>query len=233
MGTLATDCPRCGVKKVTFDLTQQNYCGIDGWKIFYEVFSVCRDCRKATTFILGPIHSNFDMAQIVSNPMSFTDFLEIKGHVSIKDQASNSPPDYLPENIRAAFVEGATALAVGCPNAAGTMFRLCVDLATEELLPPVEDAQPNGKTRRDLGLRLHWIFDNGKLPSGLKELSDCIKDDGNDSAHRGTLKTHEAQDMQDFTYALLDRLYTEPERIKIAQQRKLARVKATESTGGA
>jgi len=232
MGDLATDCPRCGVKKVTFDLVGQHFLRMESWRDIYEVFAVCRDCAKSTIFVLGPEDGSVEMAQISKKPLSFTNRVQVIGYVSTKDQFTTSPPEYLPENISKAFVEGAAALAVGCPNAAGTMFRLCVDLATENLLPPVEDAQPNGRTRRDLGLRLPWLFDNGKLPGGLKDLSDCIKDDGNDGAHRGTLKEHEAQDMLDFTYALLDRLYTEPERIKIAQQRKLDRAKTAGSAHG-
>ena len=114
-------------------------------------------------------------------------------------------------------------LAVRCYNAAGTMFRLCVDLATRSLLPHGEITGLNPKKRRDLGLRLPWLFANNHLPAALHDLSTCIKDDGNDGAHSGTLGKDDAEDLLDFTTALLERLYTEPEVLKLAKERREAR----------
>ena len=138
----------------------------------------------------------------------------------MKDAAGVEPPEHLPETIHAAFVEGATCHAVGCHNAAGTMFRLCVDLATRILLPEGEENGLNRKVRRDLGLRLPWLFDHGHIPEGLRDLSSCIKEDGNDGAHAGTLSAEDAEDLLDFTKALLERMYTEPKRIELAKARR-------------
>ena len=115
-------------------------------------------------------------------------------------------------------------MSVECWNAAGTMFRLCVDLATRPMLP-AEGAEggPNAKTRRDLGLRLPWLFNNGKLLADLHKLSTVIKEDGNDGAHQGTLTKEEAYDLLDFTTALLERVFTEPEKIKLAEERQQQR----------
>ena len=143
--------------------------------------------------------------------------------MSLKDQATVVPPGHVPERIADVFKEGATCLAVRCYNAAGTMFRLCVDLATRSMLPNEEVEGLNAKVRRDLGLRLPWLFDKGLLPPALKELSSCIKEDGNDGAHAGTLKQPDAEDLLDFTTALLERMYTEPERLRLAQERRDAR----------
>jgi hypothetical protein len=132
----------------------------------------------------------------------------------------------LPANIEAVFNEAARCFAVGCFNAAGTMFRLCVDLATKALLPdpPTEGIpQPSSKQRRDLGLRLPWLFEQKLLPEGLHDLSSCIKEDGNDGAHAGTLSKADVEDILDFTFSLLERLYTEPQKIKKAKERQTAR----------
>ncbi len=58
------------------------------------------------------------------------------------------------------------------------------------------------------------------LPEVLKDLSSAIKEDGNDGAHQGTLKKVDAEDVMDFTVALLERLYTEPERLRLAKERR-------------
>ncbi|MEO9303158.1 DUF4145 domain-containing protein [Acinetobacter pittii] len=46
------------------------------------------------------------------------------------------------------------------------------------------------------------------MADDLEELSRCIKDDGNDAAHDGTIGETEANDLLDFTYELLERVYT-------------------------
>jgi hypothetical protein len=149
--------------------------------------------------------------------------MKVEGHISLKDEISDVPPEHLPSNIEEAFREGATCMATGCYNAAGTMFRLCIDLSTRGMLPDGQVEGLNRSVRRNLGLRLPWFFDNGLLPEALRELSTCIKDDGNDGAHEGTLSEEDASDVLDFTYVLLERIYTEPKRLELAKERRQAR----------
>jgi hypothetical protein len=225
MSELVGNCPRCGSLKMTFDLTQQNLIGTNyGWQEWYEAFCVCRHCSRATVFVLAQ-NTDADMDVVHNKGLlnlspSVNYFMEIKSFVSLKDQAAVSPPEHVPESIQAAFKEGATCLAVGCYNAAGTMFRLCVDHATRALLPTEEIQGLNSKIRRDLGLRLPWLISTGKLPEAMKELAACIKEDGNDGAHQGSLNKEDAEDLQDFCTVLLERLYTEPQRLILAKQRR-------------
>lgn len=78
-------------------------------------------------------------------------------------------------------------------------------------------------TRRNLAPRLEWLFDNGRLPADLRDLSAAVKDDGNDGAHDGNLSEEDAEDIYDFAYALLERIYTEPARLKARAARAAAR----------
>lgn len=228
MAELVADCSRCGSKRITFDLSQENFLGMKhGWQRWYEAFCICRHCRKASIFVLAQT-INTDHSIVYKNGLvkltgAVNQLMRIEDIVSKKDDASVEPPQYLPQAIEAAFREGAMCLAVSCYNAAGTMFRLCVDLATRSLLPEGEIAGLNPKIRRDLGLRLPWLFANNLLPAALHDLSTCIKDDGNDGAHAGTLGKDDAEDLLDFTTALLERLYTEPEVLKLAKERREAR----------
>ena len=150
-------------------------------------------------------------------------YVEIEGIITLKDTATVEPPPHVPGDIDAVFREGATCLAVCCNNAAGTMFRLCIDLVTRTLLPEEETEGLNRATRRHLGLRLPWLFDNGHLPEGLRQLSTCVKEDGNDGAHAGNLSTEDAENLLAFTTILLERLYTEPERLRVAEERRIQR----------
>src|SRR5262249_16976481 len=131
--------------------------------------------------------------------------------------------EHVTPNVAATFREVATCLRVECWNAAGTMFRPCVDLATRPKLP-VEDVEGlNAKTRRDLGLRLLWLFANNELPASLRELSKAIREDGNDGAHQGTLTKDDAEELLDFTVELLKRIFTEPKQLELPEQRRKQR----------
>jgi len=160
---------------------------------------------------------------------SLNAFFKVERAVGLGDLSSIEPPEHLPPEIEAVFREGAKCLAIGCPNAAATMFRLCLDLASMPLLPNAQDAavaQPNAFQRRNLGPRLAWLFDQGVLPPDLKGLATSVKDEGNDGAHAGTLKMADAEDLLDFAVAFLERHFTEPKRIELAEARRKARRKA-------
>ena len=233
MAELVADCPRCDAKDITFDVTQQNHLDVARtWPRIYEVFCVCRRCKTATTFVVNQQNqkeSALINAGFNKLPGALNRYFQVVEYVSVKNLAPVSPPEYLPPEIEAVFREGATCLAVNCYNAAGTMFRLCIDLATRSMLPPPHEAGgPNGQILRNLGLRLPWLIKNGLLPAALQDLSSCVREDGNDGAHAGTLGKLDAEDLLDFTTMLLERLYTEPEQLRLAAERRISRRNITE-----
>jgi hypothetical protein len=228
MPELVADCPRCDSRRITFDVRAAETIGFQyNWQNWYETFCICRHCGHATIFVLSEsVNSNYKYVHevgILKVEGALNNYLNVERYVSIKDQATVVPPEYIPKEIEAVFKEGATCMAVGCYNAAGTMFRLCVDLATRSMLPKEDAEGLNAKVRRDLGLRLPWLFAKGLIPEALKGLSSCIKEDGNDGAHAGTLRQLDAEDLLDFTTALLERMYTETERLRLAQERRNSR----------
>jgi hypothetical protein len=226
MALLIADCPRCRSAHVTLDVDEAHLYLQQGWQKHFEAFSVCRACHRATVFKLvqrGIETKHLLDTNKISSLKNLNDIFNVDGYVSLKDNVAEAPPEHLPPQIEAVFREGAVCMAVKCFNAAGTMFRLCLDIATRTLLPDENIDGLNSKIRFSLGLRLQWLFDTNRLPSGLKDLSTCVKEDGNDGAHEGTLTEHDAHDLHDFTVALLERLYTEPKRLEAAKARRDAR----------
>ena len=116
------------------------------------------------------------------------------------------PPKHLPPLVTSAFMEGARCLTVSCWNAATVMFRTALDLATKHQIP--EDCPRVVRNR--LARRLEWLFENGKIPPDLQELSKAIKDDGNDAAHDLSITKIDAQNTAEFAYELLRAIYTIP-----------------------
>ena len=230
MSELVANCPRCGATKITFDLRSSHSIGLKyNWQSWQDAFCVCRHCHQTTVFILSQIDiTTRDYIRergLTGIEASVNNYFKVEGFVSLKDFSQKKPPEHVPPNIKAAFEEGSTCMAVNCFNAGATMFRLCIDHSTKSLLPEQDTAGLNRQIRRSLGHRLKWLLDNKLLPEALRELSTCIKEDGNDGAHEGTLNKQDADDILDFTCVLLERLYTEPERLRLAQQRREARRK--------
>ena len=225
MTELVANCPRCGSKRITFTVMDAIITGSSyNWQNHYEAFCLCHQCVKTTTFFLSEsVHGDYKYVHktgLTKIEGAINRYVNIDGFLSLKDVSRIDPPEFIPEELEGIFREGATCLAVECFNAAGTMFRLCLDVATRSMLPDEETAGLNSKTRRDLGLRLPWLIDNGLLPEGLRDLSTCVKDDGNDGAHAGNLTKEDAEDLLDFTKIFLERIYTEPERVKKAKERR-------------
>ncbi|MGO4728093.1 MULTISPECIES: DUF4145 domain-containing protein [unclassified Inquilinus] len=227
MATLVANCPRCGANSHTLDVEAATYKKTQSdWQHWHELYAVCRNCRKGTIYVVSlkhPDDTNYTSSHKLLELQAINQVFEVEGVISIKDRVRFAPPDHVTPDIGKAFTEGATCLAVECWNAAAAMFRVCLDNATRDLLPTEDPPGMNRKARYDLGWRLPWLFDNGMLPADLRGLASCVHQDGNDGAHRGNLTKQDAEDLLDFTVALLTRLYTEPSRVKLMEERRAAR----------
>jgi hypothetical protein len=222
---LVRDCPRCYAASMTFDVLEsiprtRHY----DWQARYEVFCRCRNCQLGTVFVIQQ-KADTDERYAAQPPTaasgSLNQYYDVEGFICLKDMGAQSAPEHVPQPIANAFHEATSSVVTGCPNAAAAMFRLAIDLATRPLLPADENSgRPNAKVCRDLGLRLPWLLEKGLLPRELQDLSRCIREDGNDGAHAGTLTLEDALDLQDFTTALLERMFTEPARLKAAAERR-------------
>ena len=225
MAELVANCPRCGASKMTFDVLGSVHVGRKyDWQNWFEIFSACRNCKRPTIFIIDQKETDF--FEKVKDPKlenykgSLNPHFEVDRFISLIDRSAVKPPEHTPEVIAKIFSEAAACLTNQCWNATGAMLRLCVDLATKELLPAEETPGLNSHMRKTLAPRLGWLLDSGRVPSELRELSTCIREDGNDAAHDGTLEKGDAEDLLDFTVALFERLYTEPGRLKLAKERR-------------
>ena len=141
MALLVDDCPRCRSERITFDVMAAIPTGYgnNDWQKRFEVFVSCRRCRTSTVFVLQikdyAARDDYDDPKAFKAEGALNRTFENLGAVSLKDRARTQPPSDIPEDIKAIFEEAATCMAVRCWNAASTMFRLCLDLATRPLLP--------------------------------------------------------------------------------------------------
>ena len=228
MATFVQNCPRCSAKKMTFDVVSDVYVGSQyGWVRYFEICSICRKCKVHTISQISLCDvknkDNFKKSgELMQLAGDLAIWFKFERFITNADTESKPSPDSLPEQISSAFSEGVRCLAIACPNAAGAMFRLCLDLATQGLLPDLEaQGGPDRHTRRNLAPRLLWLFENGILQQDLDELSKAVKGNGDDGAHEGSLTADDAEDIYDFSYELLSRIYSQPARLAAASKRRL------------
>lgn len=226
MAELIYNCPRCGTQKTTFNLEAYHWIEeVDFWQNIFEAYCVCRSCNKGTIFIVIENAHDSNFTKAVHEGANINQEVDILRYVNTRENSTDKPPEYLPNDINSIFEEAITCKSVECFNASASMFRLCLDKATQELLPKENENGLNNSIRRSLGHRIEWLLKNSYLPKALEGLAQCIKDDGNDGAHEGTLGKEELEDLYDFTYILLERLYTEPKKLQLAKERREARHK--------
>ncbi|MCT7911120.1 DUF4145 domain-containing protein [Arcobacter lacus] len=226
MAEIITDCPRCGAKKTSFDLKGANIIYIEaGWQHTLEIYCICRHCNNGTIFIVSQKDYYDEITNILSKKENVNHLIDILEYISVKENSTEKPPLYLPKDINEIFQEGITCKSVECYNASATMFRLCLDKATKDLVPNEDTNGLNNKIRRSLGLRLEWLINNNYISESLEDLMSCIKDDGNDGAHEGIVTKEVLEDIYEFTYILLERLYTEPKKVQLAKERREERHK--------
>ena len=242
MGTFIFDCPNCSAKKSTFDVSGYEPKGLTRFNYNSGyLFSTCRSCMVSicinakitfnATQSLNSTHGNNIKSKIqvlrgiLNGQTDIADWFTDFEYSPILPNAE-MPPEHLPAEIESLFKEAAQCYAIGCYNASGAMFRLCLDITTKDILDKNENLNPVQNDKKTIHSRLTWIFNNSILPRSLEDLSRCIKDDGNDAAHDGSLCKEDAADLLDFTYILLERIYTEPVRIENARLRRVERRQA-------
>lgn len=228
MATILTgDCPRCGARKITFDVEAANEAPKQGWRHVKELFSICRHCRRSSIILVVQIDREMDQffkLDIVEHwrNRSLNEIAEIAGYVSIADNATRLRPEHVSGIIGQTYDEACRCEAIGCYNAASAMFRTCLDLLTKPMLPP-DGQPPANKVRRSLGLRLQWLFDNNCLPVDLRGEAEAVQLDGNDGVHDASLTKADAADLGDFTDIILERLVTNPAKLTLAAERRAQR----------
>ena len=219
----AHDCNRCSAKYTVFDLKHSSnisFISKDSNLYHIEVFAVCRNCRRASIFFVifmaeaaieatvQYIHSE------IERPLGDLDPVFV-GEITPADISVAKCPDHTPPNVRRAFDEAAKCVAISCPNAAGAMFRLCLETMIKEKYPSL-----SGRT---LYLKLEQLVEEGRLPVGSEDLVSSIRVLDNDAAHEGDLTMEDAEDLLEFTQIALGRIYSEPARVLGAQGRRRER----------
>lgn len=247
---LVYNCNFCNSNNIRMDVlttTLHSYKSYGHDVFYWQAFCTCSKCKNGMIFRIDADYEKIrdDLNLDYSDGESFkkqknlclleksniNDHVRVKGLIISPPKQQNTCPNHVPETIKNIFNEATECLSMNCFVASGSMFRLCLDLVTKDLLErwleenTSSDQQPNKEQRNKLANRIDFLIIQDKIPKRLKDLAHCIRHDGNDSAHDGNTGEEEALDCLDFTEALLTEIYTLPEQIREAEKRRQARRK--------
>ena len=238
---LVYTCNFCGSNKIRFDvLATTLHENTDFYRdTYWEAFSQCSHCKRGCVFIIrkgdnfNSLYTHdyytFDSNLCLNEKTNINDHFQISKVLIPPFKEKIACPLYVPENIKNIFDEATKCLSVNCYVASGSMFRLCLDLVTKNLLEnwlkenTTSEIQPNKSQKEKLAYRIDFLIDQKIISRRLEDLAHSIRHDGNDSAHDGNTGEDEALDCLDFTEALLTEVYTLPEQINEANKRRLER----------
>ena len=216
-------CPRCGTKKITFDVLSASRVENKGGKNAYEAFCRCRSCNKSSIFLVTILNNApYGIDDVVNKNSNLNNILYDMKLVKIIPGTSTIP-EHIPPEIKIPFCEALSCQAIQTYNAAGCMFRTTVDLVTKKMLEDLQGKNPPKNAKDNLAQRIKWLFGEKQLTLSLNELSTSIRLDGNDAAHEANLEKDDVEAMNDFTTLLLEEIYTNPKKIELAANRRKER----------
>lgn len=218
-------CNHCSTDKIKFNALSYNF--DEQYNTTY-FFIVCENCVTPTTISMQPSTTDVsDMLEKNSFPLirdfNINDFFYNEKIINTPNNSLKRCPDHVPDNLKSIFDEAAKCYSHNCYIACSSMFRLCLDVTTKELLSQYNNDQNENIKIDKLFNRIEFLVEKNIIPNDLKDFIHNIRLDGNDAAHDGNTRQEEAEDLLDFSELFLERIYTMKKQLELAQARRLAR----------
>ena len=112
-------------------------------------------------------------------------------------------PNHTPPSVAGRFLEGEAAYERHSWNAAVSMYRSALDIATKSL--------PGVPAKQSFYTRLKWLADNGRITAEMKTWADRVRLEGNEALHDPDDFTEEdARPLRLFTLSFLRYMFELP-----------------------
>lgn len=203
MASIVTDCPHCPATRAAFTVEYSKQEPLRGGPRF-NVFARCPACGNG----LGASVYSDDYL----NPVEYQGNL-VEGRndgflveYAYPSRQKLSSPENVPERVDRSFLEGVQSLRDGRFNAAGVMFRRCLDIG----LNSFEEAG-----RGNLKQRIDALAAAGKITAELQTLAHRVRIAGNEAAHDDDDFTQDqATQLHEFTSLFLTYVFTLPAKVR-------------------
>ena len=204
---IALDCPHCSTKKAAFRVAYfWNHGEINKWGNSLAICAVCDQGIVLLTADNGSTrHSNFLERDVKFSSERFK-------VLSIWPEGALRVPENVPDNIASFYSQGSENLLAKRWDAAGSMFRKSLDIATKTLDPALKSLK--------LFHRIEKLHKDGLITDALRDWSHELRLEGNEAVHDDEPETQDdASTSQKFAEAFLTYTFTLPALV-IANRKK-------------
>ena len=213
MAVFAINCPHCGVKKSTFEMTSLVVHPLDS--AWWSLFANCTACYM-------PVAARIRTANGLKgqNPAGHPGDLTGYGSPWVLADVYPAPvqieiPANIPHPVAKAFKQAAESRKGKHFDAAAAMYRKSMELALKALSPDIEAWK--------IEKRIDKMAAEGLITKELQEWAHELRLDGNDVLHEDEATAEMVDQMHSFCKFLLTYLYTLPEQVKAARERRAAK----------
>lgn len=202
--TLVRDCPHCAVTGVAMRPIGIVSTGVNKSTAAFA----CNRCSEV--LCISFFHPPNAAGWVTSNGTGDFDTIAKSSNViairEYPEKDALQAPDHISAAVKRAFSQGLDNARRGNTDAAASMFRKAIDVATRELDPSCSE--------KPLAKRIDLLADNGKLTTDLKEWAHLIRLDGNQGVHDDEeLSAYEIGQLQEFTRLFLTYTFTLPAQV--------------------
>lgn len=211
MAVFATDCPHCGVTNCSFQIISsfQNPVRHHVWNLFAN----CPGCHYPICAVLSFNGKPYDARDPSVYPVN------LSGRDSPYQVNAIYPtvikidmPEGIPENVAKAFRQAAETRKSRHFDAAAAMYRKSMELGLKEKSPEIAAWK--------IEKRIDQMAEQGLITKELQEWAHELRLDGNDAVHAADATAEVVDQMHNLCKFLLIYLYTLPEQVKEARQRR-------------
>ena len=208
MSVISLTCPHagCNLEKAAF-VTQ--FVNVPAESV-YECFAKCPGCHRS---VIALFHGRPNMNLMGMNG----DLMNIEGHIIFYTMFPNigevDTPLHTPETVARLYEQGFDSLRRGNWDAAGMMFRKCLESALRNLHPLGSGSLFN---------RINNLPPESGVTDAMKEWAHEIRGIGNESAHEGLESEEDAVAISNFTNTFLQYAYTMPNILEHRRQLRTA-----------
>lgn len=210
--TLHRDCPHCGGASCAFTFVAEvphARKSNEAPGAFSLAFS-CNSCFELVGLLIKSTAGNKsfaggktgNIATLLNSERSYI----LRKVYPARDKAE--APEHVSESVARCYVQAADNASRKNADAAGAMYRKCIDLATKELDPTLAG--------KKLAARIDALHAKGALTAGLKDWAHAIRLDGNDASHEpDELTPDEVEQLGSFTDLFLRYSFTLPKQVEM------------------
>lgn len=205
MPVLVHDCPYCGAEHVGFEFLSSRPAPSLGQHVYNSMFA-CNACAKAVVALIRTKGANVEV--ILGN---VNDSIHIHSIQIFPQRQAASCPEYCSPEISKAFLQAEENIMRGHAEAAASMDRRAIEIATKLIAPDL--------AAKKLNERINDLSTRHMITPALKDWAHGLRIFGNEALHDiEGVTIEEARQAHELTRFMLIYLFTLPEQVRLSKE---------------